>query len=647
MESYTVTILPENRKVRVVEGTNLMLAAFKAELNIDSSCGGQGTCGKCAVKVISGSVEDDVDGSLPQELKDEGYVLACLVKVTGNMIIEIPQFSRLTKHKVLLTGKHTKYSKENDYFTWNKMDPLTKKAFIKLKAPELYDGLNDLDRLKSVLMKEKNYKNLKISLECLGKLPNVVRNGTWEVTATITQTGKTAEIIDVEPGRSKIPAYGIAVDIGTTTVVALLIELEHGKVIDKEGTYNKQSAYGSDIISRIVYTDENENGLSLLQNAVIGTINELVDKLAIRNNLKSIDISTMVCAGNTVMTHFLMKVPATYLRLEPYIPAATKFPTVKAKEINININPAANVVTLPSVASYVGGDISAGVLATMFTHSDKLTLFIDIGTNGELVLGNSNWLVTCSCSAGPAFEGSGITCGMRAMDGAIKWIEIDRDSFEVKFEVIGNVNPMGICGSGLIYSLSEMMRAGVIDRAGKIFDNKTTNRVRIGSEGTEFVLVFADESGTGYDIVLTDGDIKNLLRAKASIFAGIRTMLQQMNLDVNDVSRVYIAGGFGNYMNIVDSISIGLLPDLPVEKFEYVGNSCIQGAMIGLLHKEALKEVQKIADKMTYIELSIGNTFMEEFISALFIPHTDIELFPSIARKEKELVYGSTNSSGR
>jgi uncharacterized 2Fe-2S/4Fe-4S cluster protein (DUF4445 family) len=338
----------------------------------------------------------------------------------------------------------------------------------------------------------------------------------------------------------------------------------------------------------------------------------------------------MVCAGNTVMTHMLLGVTASYLRLEPYIPSATKFPALKAKELNININSDGAVVTIPSVASYVGGDITSGVLATMLRYSDELTLFVDIGTNGELVLGNRDWLVTCSCSAGPAFEGSGISCGMRAMNGAIDRIEIDSDSLKAKYKVIGDCSPLGICGSGLICSLSRMMKAGIIDRAGKIFTNKTSKRVRIGTDGLEYILVFAEESGTAHNIAITENDIKNLLRAKGAIFAGIRTLLQMVDLHVKDIGRIYIAGGFGNYINIADAVGIGMFPDLPEDKYEYVGNSCIQGAMIVLLCQEAMQEAESLADMMTYLELSVGNQFMEEFISAMFIPHTDLSLFPTL-----------------
>lgn len=636
MDKYQVAIMPENVTVSVMKGTNLLIAAKNAGVDIGSPCGGRGTCGKCAVKVIDGAGEMRDDAHLSQELKDSGYILACQVPVEADMIIEVPYFSRLTRHKVVLSSQKTRFSRENDYFVKNRMNPISRKYFVELDKPELSDSLNDLDRLKTALGKKNGISNPSIGLKCLQKLPGVVRAGDWQLTATIVNNDGVNEIVNLEPGKSAKPAYGLAVDLGTTTVAASLLDLEKGKIVDKAGTYNKQAAYGSDVISRIIYADENQDGIETLQRAAVNTVNELIEELLIKNGLEQSDISVMVLGGNTIMTHMFMGLTASYLRLEPYVPGAVKFPAIKAGQLDIGINPEAPIVTIPSVASYVGGDITAGVLATMLTHSEELTLFIDIGTNGELVLGNNEWMVACSCSAGPAFEGSGISCGMRAMDGAIDWIEIDNTSFEVQCRTIGGMKPMGICGSGLIYSLSEMMEAGIIDRAGQINERISSYRIRKSQEGLEYILVFAEESGSSQDIVITESDIKNLLRAKGAIFAGIRTMLHEVQLNVKDIDRVYIAGGFGNYINITDAINIGLLPDLPPDRFEYVGNSCIQGAMLVLLCQEAFTEATEISDKMTYLELSTGNLFMEEFVSALFIPHTDLGLYPTVKGSRRE-----------
>ena len=627
MATYQVTFMPDNVSVTVEKGTNLLEAAREAGIDFGSPCGGNGTCGKCAVKIISEDYPVQNDIHLTAELKALGYTLSCRINFENDLTVEIPVQSRMTKHKVVLSEKH---SSENEYFAQHKMNPICRKYQLVLSKPDLADNMNDLDRVKKALKKDHDVSDVSISLSCLRALPDAIRQGDFEITVTVVKQKECCEIISVEPGRATKPAYGAAVDIGTTTVVAVLLDTETGRILDQEGTYNKQASYGSDVISRIIYAEENAGGLEFLQNAVIDTVNGLLKEILDRNNMEPEDISAMVCGGNTVMTHLFMGVTPSYLRLEPYIPAAIKFPPVKAADLSIGINPDAPVLSIPSVASYVGGDITAGVFAIMPNDSDDLRLFIDIGTNGELVLGNREWLVTCSCSAGPAFEGSGISSGMRAMDGAIDWIEIDPESLEANYRVIHGGKPLGVCGSGLIYSLSEMLEAGIIDRAGKILTNKESRWIRIGSEGPEYLLVEGSESATGQDIVITEGDIKNLLRAKGAIFAGIRTMLQQVQLDISDITQVYIAGGFGKYINITDAVRIGLLPDLSEEKYEYVGNSCIQGASIGLLSLEALNEMEELADRMTYLELSIGNLFMDEFISAVFIPHTDLSLFPSL-----------------
>jgi len=609
MTTHKATFLPDNKEVSIPEGTTVLKAALLAGIDIASPCGGKGTCGKCAVVILA-------DGNRTQ-------VLACNTAVQKDMTIEIPDKSRLSNQKVLLSEKQLT---EGEFWRKYKLAPVAGKYHVSMKKPDLTDNMNDLDRLMKALKTDCGIEDASISLDCLRRLPDAVRKGGFEVTVTVASYRGRSEMIAVESGKAEKPPYGVAVDIGTTTIAASLLDLVKGEVLDREGSYNKQAAYGADVISRIIYADENRDGLENLKAAVISSINGLIDEMLRRNGLAPDDVVAMTCGGNTVMTHLFLGVSPAYLRLEPYLPAAVSFPPVRAKEIGVGIHPEAPVLTIPSVASYVGGDITAGVFATVPDTADELNLFIDVGTNGELVLGNSEWLVTCSCSAGPAFEGSGVSCGARAMEGAIDRIEIDKDSLEVSFSVIGGGKPLGVCGSGLICMLSELQSAGIIDRAGNMKNG----------HGPEFCLVPEEKSATGSSIVIAESDVKNLLRAKAAVFAGIRTMLSQVQMDINDISNVYIAGGFGSHINVTDAVRIGLLPDLPENKYEYVGNSCIKGAIFGLLSKEALAEMDALAGKMTYIELSIGNQFMEEFVSALFIPHTDISLFPSLTQADEK-----------
>lgn len=627
MDTLQVTVLPENRTITVGKGTSLLDAARQAGIGVVSPCGGAGTCGKCAVKVLSGEYELKEAGGFPGKLGNEGFISSCQARAMSDIVVEVPAFSRLSRHEVVLSsrdaGLRIGYGTSEDFIP----DPVSRKYFVKLDTPTLSDNLNDLDRLRMALKREHGIDGPFIGIGCLKALPDIIRKGDWCVTVTVAEINGVSEIIRLESGNSVKPAIGLAIDLGTTTVAARLVDLGKGIVIDQAGTYNRQCAYGSDVISRISHTEDSPEGTGLLQQAAVDTINELAVALAAKNGLDRDDISAVAVGGNTVMMHLLSGITASWLRREPYVPCAVKFPDIKADRLGLAVNPEAPVISMPSVASYVGGDITAGVLATKLTHSEELVLFADIGTNGEMVLGNKDWMVACSCSAGPAFEGSGISCGLRAMDGAIDRIEIDEATFDVSCRTIGDIKPLGICGSGLIYSLSEMMRAGIIDRAGQINGGIQSGRIRRGSEGLEYVLVFAAESGSGRDIVITDSDIKNLLRAKGAIFAGIRTMLKEIQLDFGDISKVYIAGGFGNYINITDAVNIGMFPDIPEDKYEYVGNSCIQGTMLAMVCREACREVNDIADKMTCLELSSGSTFMEEFIQALFIPHTDLDLF--------------------
>jgi len=618
MNKFKVKVLPENLSTEVPEGARILDAVRRVGIDVSSPCGGKGTCGKCAVRLIDGKVEKQSQDKLPEELRKKGFVLSCGTVVKGDVTIEVPAFSRLTKHSVMMEGKGAAIVPGK---------PLAQKIHLVLEKPDLSNSMNDLDRLMTALSTQHGIKEAGITLRALRKLPGLLRDGGFEVTVFLTCIRDKYEIVDMRPGSFQAPFYGLAVDIGTTTVAAALVDLETGAVAGRAGSYNKQAAYGSDVISRIIYADENENGLKNLQDAVVETINELAGQMFRENGVNSEDICVMTCAGNTVMSHLFAGLSPKYLRLEPYVPAAVRFPVLRAKELGIEINPEAHIVVLPSVASYVGGDITAGLMAVDIAKAEELTLFIDIGTNGELVLGNRDWLVACSCSAGPAFEGSGITNGMRAMDGAIDYISIDRDTYEVEARTIGNKRALGICGSGLIYSISEMVKAGIMDKAGRFSGSIRSGRMRNGAESPEFVLVYASESGTGNDIVITEADVKNLIRAKAAIFAGIMTMLHQMQLKIDDIKKIYVAGGFGRHLNISDSISIGMLPDLPEDKFEYVGNTSLQGALMALLDQDAINKAENIADMTTYLELSLGNTFMEEFVSALFIPHTDLSLF--------------------
>ncbi|MCB9152714.1 MAG: DUF4445 domain-containing protein [Caldilineae bacterium] len=455
-------------------------------------------------------------------------------------------------------------------------------------------------------------------------------------------------------GRPDAALWSAALDIGTTTVTLYLVDLVSGRVVAQAADYNGQIRRGEDVISRIIYASKN-NGLAELQRLVVETINGLVAQVCEFRKIEPQQIVKMVVAGNPTMQHLFLALPPASIRLAPYVPAANQYPTLRAGDLGIDLNPLATVDCLPGVASYVGADISSGVLGSglcsvVETNGDGLpVLFLDIGTNGEMVLGDCDWLVTCACSAGPAFEGAGVYHGMRATLGAIEEVWINAQTYEPTISTIGQEQgerPRGLCGSGLISLLAEMFITGVIDKSGNLnfglYDEAKLAtlrelptfrgpRVRQGEHGGEYVVVWAEESATGEDIVITAVDIDNLLRAKAAIYAGCSMLAQSVGLSMDMVSTVLVGGSFGKHINVEKSVQLGLLPDVPWENFQFLGNTSVRGAYMALLDRDARQRIAEIARSMTYLELSADNSFYDQFTSALFLPHTDIGLFPSVA----------------
>ena len=621
--------MPEGINVEVDKGTNLLDAANAAGITLKSSCRGQGTCGRCCVKVLEGKVEGG-NGNMSKSKREEGYILACTATVEdGDVTVDFPESSRLSEHQVLLDDSLDEVIKEHQLEECDSCDDaFVKKVQVTMTEPTLMENVDDYNRLSAELKGILGTENITISYDALRTLPAKVREQDWKVTVTCVMSDDAAEIIRVEAGHVDTPPYGIALDIGTTTVVAALVDLASGKKLHQAGTFNRQAGMGDDVISRIVYTEEEKDGLAEIQKVVIETINDLLDEIYEEQGITAEDVSAMMVAANTTMIHLFLGIEPKFIRREPYIPGAQDVPVLKAKELGVKIHDNGAIICFPSVASYVGGDIVSGALLTGIEKQEEFWLFIDIGTNGEMVLGNSDLLMCCACSAGPAFEGGGIQFGMRAMDGAIEKIVID-DDFNVSYATVNNAAPVGICGSGLIDCLSTLRTAGIINRQGKM-QNVNTDRMRTGDEGPEFVLVYAAESGCGKDIVITEADVENLIRAKAAVFAGIRIMLAKMELPLEAVSKILIGGGFGNYLNLKDSIRIGLLPDLPAEFYSFIGNSSLKGAYMALLSRSVFKHSIELGQSMTYLELSDGNEFYDEYVQAMFLPHTDMSLFPSL-----------------
>jgi uncharacterized 2Fe-2S/4Fe-4S cluster protein (DUF4445 family) len=512
-------------------------------------------------------------------------------------------------------------------------DPVTMQSVqafqIQLSPPTMQDNIDDLSRLEKALA-DRGYSPIDTSLYVLRRLGTVLRDSEWSpwvVIETPTPSPGPARLIDLslEP----IRPIGLALDIGTTTVTAYMVDLTTGQVLNSAAEYNDQINRGEDVISRIIYAEKKDlNELGVL---VRQTIDTLLERLKLRTGIPPQGIHKVTVSGNTTMIHLFLGLPPASIRLTPYIPAVNDPQSYLAAELNLGVHPNASVNCLPGVASYVGADISAGVLACGLADSDVLTLFIDVGTNGEIVLGTRDWMVTCACSAGPAFEGAGVVDGMRATTGAIEEVWIHSETHEPTIRVIGNVKPRGICGSGLISLLSELFVTGVVDRAGQVKIDLDIPRVRQGEHGPEYVVTWGDETETGRDIILTKVDVDNLMRAKAAIYAGFSVLASNVGVELADVQQVLVGGAFGKYINVENAVKIGLLPDLEWDRFHFLGNTSVLGSYMALLSHDALEQTREIAQRMTYIELSADNTFYDAFTAALFLPHTEIRRFPSVA----------------
>jgi uncharacterized 2Fe-2S/4Fe-4S cluster protein (DUF4445 family) len=618
--------LTSDEVIKLREKEDIYSALKRSGIYLVASCGGKGTCGKCKVKIVEGDCDVISYGKLTQKEKEADIVLACQAVPKGDILIEIPKESRL------VVGDKIAIARTKDLVEYLKsfgvdINPAVKRLYLELPPPTISDNISDLERLKRTL-DEKGMSNMRFSHGFVSTMADTLRIANWNVELTyVGGDGIPYEAIFLSPTDACNRRFAIAVDIGTTTVVVYLVNLLTGEIVDIGSTYNSQMRYGDDVITRIVHATEG-GGLPELRDAIVTDINTIVDSLKERHNIDACEIDTATIAGNTTMSHIFWGLNPGSIREEPYIPTLNQFPQWKGGTAKLSINPQSPVYTVPCVASYVGGDIVAGVLASKMHRNPEIALFMDIGTNGEIAIGNNEWLMTAACSMGPCFEGSGIRCGMRATSGAVESVKIEPDTYEPTISVIGGGHPMGICGSGMIDAISEMFLTGVIDQKGKFVKGKT-DRIRQGEEGLEFVL-YRDEAHHK-DIVLTEVDVENIIRAKAALYAGIKTLLSEVGFTMDAIEKVYIAGGFGNYINVERAIILGMLPDIPKEKFVFMGNTSITGAYLCLLSEELRKEAEDIASKMTYIELSVYRSFMDEYMSALFLPHTDMSQFPTVA----------------
>ncbi len=640
MNTYTITFQPDNKSVTVDTETTILSAALSAGITINADCGGDGVCGRCKIRIKSGKVTTQPSGIVSLEEKRENIYLACMTTVHSDTEVEILpasrlDFTHLSKEEVEFRLKGL-YSNAEEVAAAGGIpgepefvhDPLTTRLFLEIPKPDLTDRISDLERLYRQIRRKRDVPVLQTGLMNIRRLGKLVRDSEWKVTVTLGAREGTVEIILIEPGDTSEKHYGICFDIGTTTITGQLIDLRNNTVLSTKASYNQQANFGSDVISRILHAKQG-NGLEQLHDAVVDTMNQIITQLTGEHGIDLNTVTSVVCAGNPTMIHLLLSIDPAYIRQEPYTPTANFLPVIRAQEADIHVNPRGILSCMPGVASYVGADTVAGVLSSGIYKANALSLLIDIGTNGEIVLGDKEFLVACAASAGPAFEGSGVSCGMRASSQAIQKIAIDPATFDVTCETIGGNKPGGICGSGYIHLLRQMLRAGIIDKSGAIKPDNH-RRIRNGKDGREFIVVFKDEARIDYDIVITESDIENLKRAKGALYAATEVLLKYMDLDMSMVEKIYIAGGFGTYLDMESAIAIGLLPDVERSRFAFIGNSSLAGARHVLLSADAGRMAEKIAKTITYCELSVEPGYMDAYMAALFFPHTDLNKFPSI-----------------
>ena len=626
-KKYTIRFEPSGLKTQVAEGTVLLEAAHKVGIYLSSICGGDGYCGKCKVIIDEGQFKSQRTTLLTPQEQRENVTLACQTRIFSDITATVPSWHSLTAGQIL-TDSDTRRFREltgRAEAPGFELDPLVKKLYLQMTPPSVSDHTADHERLYLAIREQIDAPIIQTGFRILQRLSPVLQEADYKVTVTMARRGGTTEVVELEAGNHSERNFAVAVDLGTTTVIAHLIDLTNAAIVDTEATYNSQINFGEDYIRRIIYAEQN-NAFDKMQNRIVHDVNNLIMTLAVRQKIDLHDITACVCAGNTAMTHFLLNLDSTRIRREPYIASAGFIPPIRAAEAGIQINKRGLLYCLPGVAAYVGSDIVAGILATGLYMKDRVSLFIDIGTNGEVVLGNKDWLICASSSAGPAFEGGGVRHGMRAGTGAIEKLTILEDG-SIDFKTIGDAHPVGICGSGLLDTLAELYVNNIIDRTGR-FKDENDPRLAEGEDGLQFQL--ASSKDDHQEIVITQADINNLVRSKAGVFAAIRVLMDATQISPNDLDTVYLAGGFGNFLNTKQAITVGMLPDVPLEKVQFVGNTAIAGAKTVLLSRKALETSEKIAESMTYFDLMSHQTYMEEFIRASFLPHTDLSLFPSV-----------------
>ncbi|MEI7857184.1 MAG: ASKHA domain-containing protein [Methanomicrobiales archaeon] len=621
----TVTFLPGYRKIEIARGCTILDAAQRAGLNINVVCGGLGKCGKCIVYVQSGKTIFDAQKYgrfFTQDELSKGACLACETTIEGDLQVFIPESTLIQEQKILIDGQE----KEIEFH------PSVRKYYVELQPPSLSDPSPDLSRLLWGIQKtggpaaEKMY----VPLEVLREIPSILRHSEWKTTGTIALVPGGYRLVDLQENDTSKRLYGAAVDLGSTTIVVYLWDLVSGKVAGVASNYNRQISCGEDILARVNFA--RKNGLEKLQTLATESINAAITSASNTAGIDREDIYEVVVAGNTVMTHMLLGIDPAYMIAEPYVPVVRRALSVATGRIGIACNPNGGLFVFPAVSDFIGGDIIADILACGMNEKEEISLLIDIGTNFEVVLGNNEWMFSCAGAAGPALEGGEVLFGMRANPGAIEKITIEPVTLNPVYSTINGIKPRGICGSGLIDLLAELLCTCVIDRTGRINTGISNPRIRTTGHFPEYVIAWSKETDIGKDIVITENDIKNLIMSKASVHAACLTLMKQAGISRREITTIYFAGAFGNYINKKNATIIGLIPEIAIERVINIGNGAVTGANIALINRRKRKTLDEIAFRIAYIELNAESSFMDEYTSSTFLPHTDLTLFPIVQK---------------
>ncbi|MHA1237793.1 MAG: ASKHA domain-containing protein [Candidatus Odinarchaeia archaeon] len=615
-----IRFLPYNKVIQVRKGANLLSEALNHNIPISSLCGGRGVCGSCKVIVLKGKENlSEITEKERMLLSDEeiknNYRLACLVNVLGDSEFKIPEETLYLNFNLIWQGYEPK----------TKLAPAVKKLFLALSPPSFEESAAYDIRVLNAIKKRISVPNLRFTYETLKVLPSILKAQDWKVTVVIVED----KIIGLEGGNTENKTYGIAVDIGSTKIAVFLVNLKNGELVASASEINPQTKFGEDIISRISYIMKDDGNLKILNKVVVEAINKLIDKCCSERNISTNNIYEVVVAGNTVMTHIFLGISPTSLAWAPYVPAVSGPQSIPSEKIGIKIHRNGNVYVFPSIAGFVGGDAVAGVLATRIHKHKQTSMLIDVGTNTEIVMGNSDNLVCSSTASGPAFEGASIKFGMKAASGAIEKVKIDDSTFEVYYETIDEEPPVGICGSGIIDAVAELVRVGVISPDGAFRSDLKTPRLVDTGKDKYFILVYKEDTKfKRSDIYISQQDIRQIQKAKAAIQATYLLLMKRLNFDHTQLSKLYLAGAFGLYINPRSAQIIGLLPEISLNKVKFVGNTAGSGARLALKNYKLRKEIERIANKVQHVEIAVDKSFQKEWIKALYFPHADLKLYP-------------------